>query len=107
MNNKQTMESSNNQSHQEDNVPILTQTSASEADNEKCALRVCQLQQGKKFECLAKDCKQVLHRECYEQHIMAKMNLHPLPGNVIACTKAHHTAILHGDTNKGKFIDDY
>ena len=84
-----TMDLFENTSNKDNNPFILSETSQSNENNGKCAFPACCLQSGEKLKCSARGCNRILHRECYKMFIMAKLDLPPLPGNVITCSKLH------------------
>lgn len=80
------------QLNEDTNQPTATCTTTGEPDHGRCSLRVCRIRGEEKYRCAAPQCDRVLHLECYEQHVMAKYDLNPLPGSNfnVACTKFHH-----------------
>jgi hypothetical protein len=80
------------QLNEDTNQPMATCTTTGEPDHGRCSLRVCRIRREEKYRCAAPQCNRVLHLECYEQHVMAKYDLNPLPGSNfnVACTKLHY-----------------
>jgi hypothetical protein len=65
-------------------------TAHHDKDDARCAIRSCRMKDTEKLKCAANGCNKMLHLECYESNVLAKYDLHPLPGINVACTKAHH-----------------
>lgn len=74
-------------------TPATTTTTRTNVnDDQRCAIRLCRVRDAEdKLQCAASGCNKMLHLECYEQNVLAKFDLHPLPGINVACTKSHHT----------------
>ena len=72
-------------------------------------MRGCRIRGDEQYKCAASGCAKRLHLICYEENVLAKHNLHPLPGSNhhVACTKLHHikaTKELSGGGNNQQFI---
>ena len=72
-------------------TPATTTPARAIGNDVRCAIRSCRVCEAEeKQKCAASGCAKMLHLECYESNVLAKFDLHPLPGINVACTKSHH-----------------